>query len=66
MRSAVSITLASSDLLTTSSTDGWRLYQPKERLLRTPGSIEATAESLTTLPLAERTTSESYCEAARS
>ena len=44
----------------TSSTEGGRLYQPKERLLRTPGSIEAMAESRITVPLTARTTSGSY------
>ncbi len=66
MRSAVSITLELSVLLITSSTEGWRLYQPKERLLRMPASIDAMAESRTTVPFVVRTTSGSYCEAARS
>ena len=66
MRSTVSMTLESLALVTTSSTDGCRLYQPKERLLRTPGSIEAMAESRTTVPLTVRTTSGSYSDAARS
>ena len=66
MRSTVSITLESAALVITSSTEGWPLNQPNERLLRTPGSIEAMAESRTTVPLAVRTTSGSYCEAARS
>src|SRR5262249_8060946 len=62
----VSITLESADLVITSSTEGLPLYQPKERLLRTPGSIDATAESFTTVPLDMRTTSGSYSVAARS
>ena len=33
--------------------------------MRTPGSIDAMAESRTTVPLVVRTTSGSYCEAAR-
>jgi hypothetical protein len=65
-RSAVSITLESSALLSTKSTEGWRLYQPKERLLRVPASIDAMAESRTTVPFVVRTTSGSYCEAIRS
>ncbi len=55
MRSTVSITLELDCLLITSSTEGWPLNQPAERLLRTPASIEATAESRTTVPLALRT-----------
>ena len=61
-RSTVSITLASADLVITSRIEGWPLYQPNERLLRTPGSIEAMAESRTTVPLAARITSGSYCD----
>ena len=64
-RSTVSITLASADLVSTRRIEGWRLYQPNERLLRTPGSIEAMAESRTTVPLAALITSGSYCDAAR-
>ena len=43
-------------MLITSSTEGWPLNQPAARLLRTPPSIEAMAESRTTVPLAARTT----------
>ena len=64
-RSTVSITLASADLVRTRRIEGWRLNQPNERLLRTPGSIEAIAESRTTVPLAALITSGSYCDAAR-
>ncbi len=60
------MTLASACLVITSSTDGWPLYQPAERLLRTLGSIEATADSRTTAPLALRTTIGSYSGAVRS
>ncbi len=56
MRSTVSITLAVDCLVMTSSTEGWPLYQPAARLLRTPASIEATDDSRTTVPLAVRTT----------
>ena len=66
MRSTVSMTLESLALVITSSTEGARLYQPKERLLRTPGSIEAMAESLTTVPFVVRTTIGSYSPALRS
>ena len=66
MRLTVSITLESAAFVITSSTEGWLLYQPNERLLRVPGSIEAMAERRTTVPLAVRTTSGSYCVAARS
>ena len=64
-RSTVSITLASADLVSTRRIEGWPLYQPNERLLRTPGSIEAIADSRTTVPLVARITSGSYCDAAR-
>ena len=50
MRSTVSMTLASACLVMTSSTEGWRLNQAAERLLRTPCSTEAMAESRTTVP----------------
>ena len=56
MRSTVSITLELACLLITSSTEGWPLNQAAARLSRTPSSIEAIEESLTTVPLAERTT----------
>src|SRR5262245_3570944 len=41
MRSTVSITLASTDFVIISRTDGLPLYQPNERLLRTLGSMDA-------------------------
>jgi len=66
MRSTVSITFESACLLITSSTEGWPLNQPAERLLRTPSSIEATADSRTTVPLALRTTIGSYSGTVRS
>ena len=66
MRSTVSITLELACLLITSSTEGWPLNQPAERLLRTPSSIEATADSRTTVPLALRTTIGSYSGTVRS
>ena len=56
MRSTVSITLELACFWITSRTEGWPLNQLAERLLRTPASIEATAESRTTVPLALRTT----------
>jgi hypothetical protein len=56
MRSTVSITLAVDCLLMINSTEGWPLNQAAVRLLRTPDSIEATAESRTTVPLTLRTT----------
>ena len=43
-------------MLITSSTEGWPLNQPAERLLRTPASIEATEDNRTTVPFALRTT----------
>src|SRR5258708_39435350 len=54
--STVSITLAVESLVITSSTEGCWLYQPADSLLRTPGSIEATAERRTTAPLARPAT----------
>ena len=42
------------------------MNQPAERLLRTLGSIDATADSRTTAPLAVRTTIGSYSGAVRS
>jgi hypothetical protein len=55
-RSTVSMTLALACLVTRSSTAGFRLYQPAARLLRTPRSICAICESLTTVPFAAVTT----------
>ena len=66
MRSTVSITLELACLLITSSTEGWPLNQAAARRSRTPSSIEATADSFTTAPLALRTTIGSYSAAVRS
>src|SRR5664279_1159770 len=66
MRSTVSMTLALPCLVMISNTEGSRLYQPAERLLRTPGVIEATVERRMTVPLMVFTTSGSYSVAMRS
>ena len=66
MRSTVSITLEVGLLVDHSSTDGWPLNQPAERLLRTPASTEATDASRTTAPLALRTMMASYSGATSS
>ena len=66
MRSTVSMTLASACLVTTSSTDGCRLNQAAERLLRTPSSTSAIAPSRTTVPLADFTTRFLYSGTVRS
>ncbi len=55
MRSTVSITLELACLLMTSSTEGRPLNQPAARLLRTLASIEATADSRTTVSFLVRT-----------
>ena len=51
------MTLASACLVMISSTDGSRLNQPAERLLRTLGLIVATVESRMTVPSTVLTTS---------
>ena len=56
MRSTVSMTLASACLVMTSSTEGWRLNQAAERLLRMLCSTVAMSPSRTTVPLAAFTT----------
>ena len=56
MRSTVSMTLASPCLVMISSTDGSRLNQPAERLLRTLWVIVAIADSRITVPLTVLTT----------
>ena len=66
MSSTVSMTLEFACLVITSSTEGWPLNQPAERLLRTLASTDATAESRTIAPLAVRTTIGSYSGAVRS
>ncbi len=60
MRSTVSITFASACLVMIRRTDGCRLNQAAERVLRVPRCTEATAESRTTVPLAVLTTTGSY------
>ena len=57
MRSTVSMTLASPCLVMIRSTEGSRLNQPAERLLRTPGWIEAISGRRMTLPSIVFTTS---------
>ena len=57
MLSTVSMTLASPCLVMMISTDGSRLNQAAERLLRVLCSTDAMSESRTTLPLADLTTS---------
>jgi hypothetical protein len=56
MLSTVSMTLELACLVMTNSTEGSLLNQAAARLLRTPGTIDAIAESRTTVPLALRTT----------
>ena len=65
MRSTVSMTLALPCLVMISSTEGSRLYQPAERLLRTLARIEATVDRRITLPFTVFTTTGSYSFAAR-
>ena len=60
MRSTVSMTLALPCLVMISSTEGSRLNQPADRLLRTPALIEATLDSRITVPLTVFTTTGSY------
>ena len=57
MLSTVSMTLASPCLVMMISTEGSRLNQAAERLLRVLCSTDAMSESRTTLPLADFTTS---------
>ena len=56
MRSTVSMTLASGCLVMISSTDGWRLNEAAERLLRLPSWIEAISDSRTMAPFTVLTT----------
>jgi hypothetical protein len=56
MRSTVSMTLASPCLVMISSTEGSRLYQPAERLLRTLGRIVAMSDRRITVPFTVFTT----------
>ncbi len=60
------MTLALPCLVTISRTDGSRLNQPAERLLRTLARIEATVERRITVPSTVFTTSGSYSDAVRS
>ena len=66
MRSTVSMTLALACLVMISSTEGSRLNQPAERLLRTLGVIEATVDRRITVPSTVFTTTGSYSPASRS
>ncbi len=65
-RSATSMTLASPCLVMKSSTEGWRLNQPADRLLRTPFVMAATLDRRITVPFTVLTTSGSYSPASRS
>ena len=60
------MTLASACLVMISNTEGERLYQPAERLLRTLARMVAMLESRMTVPLTVFTTTGSYWFAFRS